>query len=398
MKISKNLSLVVSSFGMATLSWGIITPIMPIYITSIGIKPEMLGILFAVSWGGQIIGEIAGGWMADTRGFKLPIIVGTNGCIPIMLSLVVTQSFSWLLPVFFIWGLVRATIFGPTRGFIGNYASASNKVTLMALYNICFGLASSVGSFITGFVADNLGYHWDFFLAAGIFMAGGIAVCFFDSSTSVPRPAEIITIAKHPESGHPATLKSGIFIIQCAVAALFFLGMGIEMTFLPLLCTQIMGVTVTEVGILITIGGVISTILLVPIGRWADARGVKWFILGGLAVFAVSLFGFAIAETYAWLIATFIVLSIGRVMFSPAASALLSNTLPSHIQSTALGIYGASEDLGLLIGSIIGGFTWGMEKGSQLTFVTGGGAIIVAVILAVLLFLPGRQPGEKLRG
>jgi MFS family permease len=387
---TRNLTLVISSFAMSLFAWSVITPIMPLYITSIGVKPEIMGIMIALSWAGQIIGEIAGGWLADIRGIKLPVLIGTIGSAPLITGLIFAQDTILLMSIFFAWGLVRSTIFGPTRGFIGSHATASNKVTLMALYNIGIGFSSSLGSFISGFIADNLGFSWNFSITAGIFTIAGVIICFFNSKKIDLKPEDIPDIPRtRDENGR--SLTNRIFIIQCLIGALFFMGMGIEMTFLPLLLTQNIGVKATEVGILITIGLLISTILLVPISRLADAKGVKWFIISGLLIYAVSFFGFAFPVNYLWLIVIFSFFCIGRTVFEPAAAALLSNTIPLRRQSTAMGLYGGCEDVGLLFGSLIGGYTWGIENGTQLTFIVGGIALILAAALGIIMLTTNSQ-------
>ena len=45
-------------------------------------------------------------------------------------------------------------------------------------------------------------------------------------------------------------------------------------------------------------------------------------------------------------------------MFSPAAVTLLSENIARHKQSTAMGVYGGFEDIGVIVGSALGGVVW----------------------------------------
>ncbi|MFC1870483.1 MFS transporter [Chloroflexota bacterium] len=83
-----------------------------------------------------------------------------------------------------------------------------------------------------------------------------------------------------------------------------------------------------------------------------------------------------------WLIVFAIFSNLGLAMFSPAALGLLSDSVPLHRQSTAMGIYrGVCKNTGIIAGSALGGFVWG-AWGPRLTFLMGSvaaglGAIII---------------------
>ncbi len=130
------------------------------------------------------------------------------------------------------------------------------------------------------------------------------------------------------------------------------------MNFLPLVATQVVGIKATEVGILFTIGGMVNAVLLIPMGRLADQKGKRVLMILGLLVSASGMAGIAFAQSFPWLIAFVMTNSLGGAMFSPAAVALLSDTVPAHWQSTAMGLYGACEDIGVIAGSALAGVVW----------------------------------------
>ncbi len=73
-------------------------------------------------------------------------------------------------------------------------------------------------------------------------------------------------------------------------------------------------------------------------------------------------------------------------MFSPAAVALLSENVPRHRQNTTMGVYGGCEDLGMIIGSALGGLVWSL-LGPAPTFLFVGAIPAVAGALAAVTLL-----------
>lgn len=360
----------------------ILQPILPLYLTSIGVAPTVLGLMFSVSMVGIAIGEGFWGWLADRVGLKIPLSVGTFACAVILLGFVLTQSTPAIFLTFLFWGVVRAAVFPIGRGYVGATAPLARKATFMAIYAAIMAACRSLGSLTSGCVAGAWGYHSAFFISCGIALLGGILVVSGLGKVQLPKakPAPAST-SDSPSS--EATYSYGPIALQCTVAALHSFETGISMAFLPLLATQVLGANVVEVGILFTIQGLVTMVLLLPMGMLADRMGQRLLMIIGLLVSALSLIGVAFAPSFAWLIFFIVIRTLGMALFYPAAVALLSNSMALHRQSTAMGVYGVSEDIGAMIGSTLGGFVWS-ALGPRPTFLTGAisGALAAVVCIA----------------
>jgi MFS family permease len=346
--------------GLATMAMALLSPVMTLYLTDKGIAPSIIGLMLAVGMVGMVFGESSGGWLADKAGLKMPMTVGTLLCVPLVLCFVFVTGVPVLFLVFIFWGLVRAAVFGPARGFIGNAAGASNKATIIAVYMTCITVSRMLGSLFSGYIADSRwSYHGDFYLSAGLSVVAGIIVfigfrkmSLLKPAVSPPVPVDLdrTDLIKKPVDYRPV-------IIQSSIALFFFLAVGVD-SFLPLIVTGVVGETATSVGILYFIGGLVSAVLFIPFGRLADRKNKKVMMILGLLLSAISLAGIAFSGEYWMLIGLKVIANVGFAMFTPAAVALLSNNVPAHWQSTAMGVYGAAEDIGMIIGSGVGGFVW----------------------------------------
>jgi MFS family permease len=161
---------------------------------------------------------------------------------------------------------------------------------------------------------------------------------------------------------------------------------GVISPFLPLAALEVAKVDATAVGLLFTISGLVNAVLLIPVGRVADRTSKKYVMITGLLVTAAGMAGIAFSRSYAMLIVGVIGESAGSAIFSPAAVSLLSDTMPLHWQSTAMGIYGGCEDLGMVIGSAVGGLVWS-SLGSKATFLLVGTTTAVLSALVALMML-----------
>jgi MFS family permease len=388
--LNRELITIIVIMGIAVMAMAILQPMMPLYLTSIEVTPSLIGLMLATGMVGMVFGESSGGWLADKVGLKIPLSVGTFLSAPLVLCFVFTRSIPNIFVIFFFWGVVRAAIIGPALGYIGNTATFSNKATLIAVFMTTQSIARSLGSLASGYVADNRGYNWNFYIAVGLLILAGFLVILGLKKIPLVKINARPALTMHPEQG--GANKQGVnyrlFVIQCVIVALFLIGAGVN-SFLPLVATEVVGVTATEVGILYTITGVVNTLLLIPMGRLADRKDKKTLMVIGIILTVVALVGIGYAKSFPLLILFSVVGSLSFAVYTPAAVALLSNTIPAYWQSTAMGIYGAAEDIGIILGSGAGGFVWN-TGGPTATYLMGAAASLAGAIIC-LGFIRGRD-------
>jgi MFS family permease len=381
--INRDLALLILIMGLATMAMAVLNPIMPLYLTSLNVVPDLIGLMLAVAMVGMVFGESSGGWLADRIGLKIPMSVGTFLCAPLVVCFVFTRGAPALFAVFIFWGIIRAGIFGPARGFIGNTATLTNKATIIAVYMTSLTLSRSLGSLVSGFVADNLGYHADFYFSSGLSLLAGALLILGLRNMPMRKPARVTAPEPAPAVDplpRPA-VNYRLVALQSVLAMLMFIGIGVN-SFLPLLATEITGVAATQVGILYTLGTLVSAALFIPLGRLADRRNKKVIIVLGMLLTATGLAGLAFLREYRQLMMMVIISNIGFTMFTPAAVALLSNSLPSYWQGTAMGIYGAAEDIGIILGTGVGGFVW-TAGGPKALYLMGSLAVVAGAIICL---------------
>jgi PPP family 3-phenylpropionic acid transporter len=385
--VSRQMITVMSIMALGVLAMSILQPMMPLYLTSIGVTPEIVGLMLSVAMVGMVIGESFWGWVADKTGAKLSLIVGTFISGLAVFCFVFTQNAAFIFTIFFFWGLARSALFGPGRGYIGANAPVLRKATFMAIIAMMMTASRSIGALPSGFLSDNLGFHAVFFVSCGISLLAGIVV-LVSFRQAQPLKVQAITARVPPLGDLPSSVQRVSyrpFATQCVVTALQFWGQGTLMGFLPLLATQVVGVSATEVGVLFTIYGIAIMLMSIPMGMLADQIGNKILMTFGLMISGAAMAGMAFSQSYAWLMIFVFTSGIGMATFSPAALGMISDSVSPKWQSTAMGIYGAfGENIGIIAGASLGGFIW-ISWGPQSTFLMGTVATALGLVICLAL-------------
>ena len=379
----KNVIFVIALLGLSALAMSILQPILPLYLNSIGISLQTIGLMFSVAMVAMSIGECFWGWLADKQGVLLPLSMGTFVSGLVVLCFVLTDNVLHLFIIFFFWGLLRSAVFGPGRGILGASAPPMKKATFMAILTAIMSASRSIGALPGTFIAYNFGYSSLFITYCGIaFMGGFIMLIGLNNIQPFKRESELAEAYISNSEKYPdRSLKISFLAIQYLLASLQFFSLSIIIVYLPLYATNVVGTSIIDVGILFTIKGIATMLFCIPMGVLSDQKEKKTIMILGLLLSATAMFGFSFANSFTWLIIISIISSLGLSLFSPAALALLSNSAPINQQNTVMGFYGGiGENTGVIAGSAVGGFIW-IAWGPQWTFLVGAimsalGAII----------------------
>jgi len=384
---------IASILAISMLSMSILEPVLPLYLINVGFSSKATGVMISVLCLGMIIGESSWGWIADKMGIRIPMIWGTLISGIILLGILLAKGTYIVFIAILCLGLFRSAVFGPARGYVGKNAPALKKAAFMGIITVVIGGSKSLGALSSGFLASSLGYSWVFYVTIGMYILGGLItiVILRDLKYNSPKllPANKHLFVKDSK-------KYRCMFSLCAVTSCEFFGVGLFMSFLPLFITQVVGLSITSVGILFTMRGIITTVFGVPMGMLADQKGKKLLMLIALVTSAISMIGISVANSFLSLLVSIVLFEIGLATYSPAALALLSDSVPSEHQGSAMGIYGGvCENTGIMAGAFSGGFVWNIF-GPRATFLLGSLVCIIGAIMCAILNIEKMERVNKL--
>ena len=371
---------------MAFFAGEILTPILPLYMSSIGLDAHTIGLMFSVMMVGIAISELFWGWVVDRVDLKIAILMGTMMYGAIISVLTVTKTLPLFAVVIFLYGFSRSPIFIVGRWFMGVYAPADMKASAMALLSVSISIVQMLSGFASGYITQARGFSFTFWLAAGIAVTAGIVILiagrwlnFQNHKTTrddpISRTKQNVSVSREVK----------LFTISLGfIGTLFFIGYGIFATYLPLYASGVTQANTSQVGVLFGIRGLISTVAMLPVGRLADRKG-KWTLMPfGVGIVALAMASIAFSRSYLMLVASVIIFSLGSAIYLPLGAALLSQNIPVFWTGTAMGIYGLMEDFGWMIGPAIGGMLWeGWSQQATFMFASIMALVGIPVILLV---------------
>jgi multidrug resistance protein len=144
-------------------------------------------------------------------------------------------------------------------------------------------------------------------------------------------------------------------IILCVEVALMMMGIGLVSPILPQYA-RTFGVSITMVGLLITVFAVARIIVDIPAGRLTNTVGRRPVLIAGPLVQVVSSIGCGLAVNYWMLLGFRFIQGIGSAMYTTAAMVMLADISTPANRGRLMSYYQGSLLLGSGLGPVLGGF------------------------------------------
>ncbi len=175
------------------------------------------------------------------------------------------------------------------------------------------------------------------------------------------------------------------------ITGLFTLGNSSN-TFL-LLRARSAGFDDTAVILLYFLYNLSASLLAVPFGRLSDRIGRKKLLTGGYLVFALTYAGFAFIRGRMAMVLVFAVYGFYTAMTAGVERALIAEISPKELKGTMLGLHATIAGVALLPASMVFGLLWN-RFGPQVPFLFGASLSLLATVLLVLFFKPGKPASQ----
>lgn len=345
--------------SMAFFAGYLLIPVLPLFMDSQGISAQIIGVLTSVMMVGIAISEIFWGWVIDRVDLRVAIFFGT-----VLLGISIALfNFANSLPILAIvllfYGICRSPLFVVGRWFMSVNAPPDKKAFAMALIGTVSGLIQSVGGFASGYLAEFRGFTFSFSLAAGIALFAGVVILIAGRWLNFKRheQAEGETAEKSLRKRTVSRETKMITLSLGIIGILYFISMGIYMTYFPLYAAKT-NISTSQIGTLFGVRGLVSTLILIPIGRLSDRYNKRIILTVGMVIVGVSMALVPFSGGYTGLLLISLLYALGSAIYFPAITALLSQSIPVFWTGTAMGIFGFMEDIGWLLGPVIGGLLW----------------------------------------
>jgi DHA1 family multidrug resistance protein-like MFS transporter len=395
----KNLAILSLALGVVMLGFGLVMPIMPFYVESMGASATDLGLLVAVSPFIQLVASPLWGSVSDRHGRKPLLVVGLLGYGLSMLLFGLATELWMLFVARGVGALLSAATMPTTMAYVSDSTSEEERGGGMGVLGAAMGLGMVLGPALGGLLAGE-SLSTPFFLTAAVCLLTLLLVQLF-LPESLPAEARH-RAASGTRSGAPLRdLWQALFGplgVLLLMAFLVSFGLTNFQGIFGYYALKKFGYGTQEVGWILTVVGLVSAVaqgaLAGPLTRrWGEAAVIKTTLLASALTFALLL----TADNLVTVLLTTALFTLPNALLRPAVISLTSKQAGSR-QGVALGLNNSFNSLGRVVGPIWAGLAFDLNY--NLPYLSGA-AIMFAGFLASLVWVmqepirntaPRRQP------
>ena len=333
---------------------------LPLYVAASGHSASAWGVTAGAFAAAMAIAEPLWGWASDRRGALLPLVVASLGPALLTPAFGLTRALALLVAIQFGRGLLEVGAAPAARQLLAHALGPGRRAAGIGLFQACGSVGGVVGPLLAGWLLAHHGHVAAFWLSAAAMLAAALLALAGRASLSA---TERNLDAAAPEAaGAPdalperATLHA--FARLAAIAACVFAGSVAGRSFLPLLGTEVLLLDPARVAAVLSLTSAAGGPLNLIAGRLADRQGRRPLISWGLLAVAAALAGYGVARSFVALLACSLLATAGMAAVIPAAVAMVADLTPLRRQGRMIGLFGTSEDIGIMLGPMLCGFLW----------------------------------------
>jgi DHA1 family multidrug resistance protein-like MFS transporter len=379
----KNLVILSLTLGVVMLGFGMVMPIMPFYVESMGADATELGLLVAISPFIQLVASPLWGSVSDRRGRKPVLVAGLLGYGISMLLFGLSTELWMLFVARGVGALLSAATMPTTMAYVSDSTSEQERGGGMGVLGAAMGLGMVFGPALGGLLGSE-SLSSPFFLTAGVCLLTLLLVLAF-LPESLPAAARQRTTSR---------VKPGIQLRGIWQALWGPLGVLLFMAFLVSFgLTNFQGIFgyyamvrfdygTEEVGWILTVAGLVGAVtqgaLTGPLTkRWGEASVIKATLLASALSFGLLL----TAKTLPAVLLTTGLFTLPNALLRPAVISLTSKHAGTE-QGTAMGLNNSFNSLGRVVGPIWAGFSF--DVNTNLPYLSGAVIMFLGFLVGII--------------
>jgi MFS family permease len=352
-------------------------PIFPIYMRDLGFAITELGIVTASLGVALIIFEPLWGSLLNRLGAKSVFVSSTLMIALVLFSHTLVRDLLGFVFVRFLSGVFASAIAVSTRTLMSGIIPRKERAfgTWWAIY----AAGGVIGPIIGGLVATQ-GYVLVFYTATFIGAIG------FFISFWAPRPENANRAATVSNMKDMDKYEKRILLIASSLIVMPYFLRTVYMTYVPVFAKEspkfLLGPI--EIGAVISAIGVTGFFAPFAFNEIAHRKGITKTIVLGMALQTLSFIVLPLVTGFPLLCSTAILFGLGEAATNPCMLAFLANKIRPSNQGLAIGVYGAGEDVGALIGPLIIGSLY-QGFGAEFSFYLAAAIMLANTMIATSL-------------
>jgi MFS family permease len=330
---------------------GMVLPILALYARNLGASISITSFIIGLFGLGNLLPNIPAGFLITRFGNRKVILISTF----LEATLAVILGFSrelWSFGILiFLLGTVHTVFFVSRLSYFRALVPSASRGRALAFLGGGNRMGSFIGPIIGGFIAQNWGYSFAFWLfALSIYLSLVFLLIWLPKSEN----SGIHSSTERALSRTTVILKENRLIFSTAGLAVIVLQLlrTARQAIVPLVGESI-GLSVSQIGIAVGIMFAAELVLFYPAGIIMDHWGRKMTAVPSLVLVSLSLMLFPMAASFAGMILIVVVAGIGNGLGSGINMTLSTDFAPSENPGEFIGVWRFIVDLGTTGGPFV---------------------------------------------
>ena len=366
--------------------FGIVIPLLPFYVQSMGGTAEVVGVLLGTFAFTQMIATPILGRLSDRYGRRPIILASLFGNAVAMLIFAFAAEQAWLTLLFMSRILAGATAgnLAACQAAVADVTSGPERAAGMGRVGAGIGLGLVIGP-VLGSTISHLHPNAPPLVAALLAAADFLGVWWWMPETRVGAAAtDPDTRAAERRSLRQALVDPRILAVMGSYFLTFICMTNVQVS-LALLADARLGWTATEVGHLFGLYGLMA--LLVQggaIGKLSRRYPATSVLIGGTSAIGLGMAAIGMAHTPAMLVVGVALAGLGAGLTNPTLASLASQHAGRGQQGAILGFAQSAGGAARSVGPVWSGFLFA-RLGASAPFLSGVVAAALSLVIALLL-------------
>lgn len=402
------ISLWIIMFMVEFVKGALIVAILPVYMGDVlHLTAFAIGLSFSLQYIGDNLFRSPAGWLIERIGFRFTMTIGLIITFGGVLLIAITNSVGFIVLGCALLGIGSAPLWPCVLMGISAVTEESNNFgTAMGVIQISSLGGTGLGPVIINFIVSK-SYHLVFWILLGC-MALVIFISLLLPGKSRTKSS---SLEAHHSSGNNAlwanepkgileNVKKTIRSVRenLNVSPLFYPALFLQTFAIGLLTPVITLFVRSELGLspeaysaMLVVGGGITVLGLVPVGKLVDRYGTKWFLHTGFLLATVAIGLFSVMRNIPTVWAMVILIGISYSCILPTWDTMISHHLPKGEKGTVWGLFLTIQGSGMVFGPIVSGKMWD-TLGPTAPFLASAASMGLLFVIHIVLSRQKRRP------
>lgn len=374
---------------LGTLGFGILIPVLPLYLTDSGIGLRDASIVLAGAGLGAALGSLPIGSFLARTGERTTLLTSLAAMAILTPLLGVTTVVAALLALRAASGAASAALRLSRQTYIARRVLAERRGRAMAMIGGSYRVSLLIGPLSGGWLADTVGFGTTFLIAGVVAGLGLVPALIVGADHIAPRPE----LAATPQFGVIEALRrhGGFLLLAGVVPLLVMAAREGRFVVLPLISDDL-GLSATAIGAVVSVGTG-ADLLLFPVAGWVmDRFGRLFAIIPAFSLISFGLVLLGLAETTTSVVVAGAVIGVGNGLSSGTMLTYGSDLAPADSTGPFLAGLAAMQDAGRVVGPLVVGVVGAAAGLGAAAFALAGILMAAVAWLVVMIGETSRHP------